>query len=193
VQRITGILLAAGSGTRFGGSKLQAPLANGVAMGVQSARQLRSVLEDVVVVVRPDDADLRQLLALEPVTLVSCQRAHEGMGASLACGITATLDADGWLIALADMPYILTSTLQQLVAALQAGRELVAPVYSGKRGHPVGFSAEYRTELLALPKTEGARSVLTRYENRITRVATDDPGILHDIDEQSDLPSPATS
>jgi molybdenum cofactor cytidylyltransferase len=193
VQRIIGILLAAGSGTRFGGNKLQTPLANGVAMGVQSARQLRSVLEEVVVVVRPDDADLCRLLALEPVTLVSCQCAHEGMGASLACGITATRNADAWLIALADMPYIRTTTLQMLVTALQAGRELVAPVHAGRRGHPVGFSAAYRSDLLALPKTGGARSVLDRHEKRLTLVSTDDPGIVFDIDEPSDLPSPVTS
>ncbi|HCU54818.1 MAG TPA: hypothetical protein DIC36_11275 [Gammaproteobacteria bacterium] len=193
MQRITGILLAAGSGTRFGGNKLLASLDNGVAVGVKSVRQLRSVLEEVVVVIRPADADLQRLLAGESVILVPCPRAHEGMGASLACGIAAAHAADAWLIALADMPYISTPTLQQLAGALQAGRELVAPVYSGQRGHPVGFSSDYRTELLALPKTGGARSVLTRYENRITLVATNDPGILHDIDEQSDLPSPATS
>ena len=193
MQRIAGILLAAGSGTRFGANKLLTPLADGVAMGVQSARQLCSVLEDVFVVVRPGDTDLPRLLVGEPVTVVACPRADKGMGASLACGIGASSDADAWLIALADMPYISPSTLQQLVAALQAGRELVAPVHDGRRGHPVGFSAAYRPELLALPEAGGARSVLARHESRATLLSTGDPGVLYDIDEPSDLPSSATS
>ncbi|MHB1290933.1 MAG: NTP transferase domain-containing protein, partial [Sulfuricella sp.] len=37
---ITGILLAAGAGTRFGGDKLQFPLPDGTPIGVKAARNL---------------------------------------------------------------------------------------------------------------------------------------------------------
>jgi molybdenum cofactor cytidylyltransferase len=109
------------------------------------------------------------------------------MGASLACGIAETAGADGWLIALADMPYIKESTFRSLVEALRAGAELVAPVHAGQRGHPVGFSAMFRSELLALDGDRGARQLLTRHADRLVRCEIDDPGVLMDVDTPMDL------
>ena len=55
-MRTVGILLAAGSGSRFGGDKLLAALPDGVAVGLQSLRNLRAAIADVIVVTRPEDA-----------------------------------------------------------------------------------------------------------------------------------------
>jgi molybdenum cofactor cytidylyltransferase len=187
VRQICGILLAAGLGRRFGGHKLLAPLATGLTIGIQSVRHLRAVLDNVVVVVRPEDTALARLLAAEPVTIVTCARADEGMGASLACGIAATREADGWLIALADMPCIDPSTIQRLVTLLQQGHDLVAPMHAGRRGHPVGFSARFGPELLGLGGDAGARVVLERHAARMYLLPVDDAGVLQDVDVPEDM------
>ena len=105
-MRLTGILLAAGSGARFGGAKLLAPLpaaAHGVgagtAIGVAACRHLVSALPDVVAVVRPGDSILAAELRAAGARVVECLRADEGMGASLACGVVEARDADGWVVA----------------------------------------------------------------------------------------------
>ena len=46
------------------------------------------------------------------------------MGLSLACGVRASADAPGWVIALADMPYILPATIAALVRCLRRGAAL---------------------------------------------------------------------
>jgi molybdenum cofactor cytidylyltransferase len=63
----------------------------------------------------------------------------------------------------------------------------VAPAYQGKRGHPVGFSAKFRSELEQLAGDEGARSILKRHADQIKLLECNDPGILADIDTPEDL------
>ena len=81
--------------------------------------------------------------------IVECAEAYRGMGHSLAAGVAAELDADGWVIALGDMPHIRPDTIRAVAQALERGAELVVPVFAGQRGHPVGFGAGSATDLLS--------------------------------------------
>ena len=55
---IRAILLAAGSGSRFGGGKLLAPLADGVPVGTASWKNLSAAIEETLVVVRSTDTEV---------------------------------------------------------------------------------------------------------------------------------------
>jgi molybdenum cofactor cytidylyltransferase len=187
MRQITGVLLAAGSSARFGTNKLLVPLADGTPLAVVAARRLRAAVARCVAVVRPDDSELVFLLRAEQLQIVECARAQDGMGASLACGISACADADAWLIALADMPFVLPDTIARVAAALRAGATLAAPIFQGRRGHPVGFDRRFAPSLLALSGDRGARTLLAQYDAQLTRVACDDPGILRDVDTPADI------
>jgi molybdenum cofactor cytidylyltransferase len=185
---IAGILLAAGAGSRFGGEKLLHPLEDGVAIAAHAARNLVAALPDVVAVVRWGDFPLYDMLEQEGCQVTMFQGAARGMGASLAHGINEARGAHGWVIALADMPRIAPATLHGIIAALEGGASIVAPVYQGTRGHPVGFGAELRDELLALDGDQGARAVLERHRDAVKLFECADPNVLYDIDRKSDLP-----
>lgn len=190
--RVTGVLLAAGRGTRFDPSgvrlKLLEPAARGPHVGlplaVAAARSLRGAVDEVVAVVAPPvDEPTRRLHALlqdEGCRLVVNPRAAEGQATSIGCGIGAAASADGWVIALADMPAIQPATARRIVAALRAGAATVAPAHQGRRGHPVGFAAALQPQLAALTGDTGARSVLQRHPPQIIEV--DDAGVLYDVD-----------
>lgn len=183
-----GILLAAGAGSRFGGGKLLHPL-DGVAIGVRAARNMLAAGLTVTAVVRPGNDELRRLLEAAGCTVTECANAAEGMGVSLAHVIAHTRDAGGWVVALADMPRIRPETIRCITDAVRAGATLAAPTYHGERGHPVGFSATLRDELLACHGDEGARSVLKRHHAEIQLVPVDDPGVVFDIDRREDVPA----
>lgn len=191
-MKLVGLLLAAGSASRFGSDKLLHPLPHGVPMAAQAARNLRAELARVVAVLRPGAEEIGRLLAEEGCETVFCAGAAEGMGASLACGVRAAADADGWLVALADMPFVRPSTIAAVRDALAAGAPIAAPYYRARRGHPVGFSARFRALLERCAGDEGARAILAAHEDRIVKVAVGDPGVLRDIDRPSDLAPPAT-
>lgn len=184
---IAAILLAAGAGTRFGGEKLLHPLEDGVAIAAHAARNLLAATPDVIAVVRWGDFPLYDMLEQEGCQVTMFQRAERGMGASLAHGVAQARGADGWVVALADMPRIQPATIGSVISALQEGALIAAPVYKGERGHPVGFGSALRDELLALDGDQGARALLDRHRNTVQLIECDDPGILVDIDRKSDL------
>jgi len=185
--RTAGILLAAGSATRFGSDKLLHPLPRGVPIAVQAARHLKGALGTVVAAVRPDAVELSRLLRAEGCEVVVCANADEGMGASLACAVRASGQADGWIVALADMPFIRPDTIRRVAERLAAGAPIVAPAFRGERGHPVGFAARFRGDLERLAGDAGARELLKAQAAALELVECDDPGVIRDIDTPADL------
>jgi molybdenum cofactor cytidylyltransferase len=186
-MRIVGILLAAGQGSRFGGGKLLAHLADATPVGLASARNLAAALDEVIAVVRPEDARLADVLRGAGIAVEPCATAWQGMGASLAHAVRASADADGWIVALADMPLVRPATIRAVAQALEGGAALVAPEYRGERGHPVGFARVYRERLAALEGDAGARDIVRAERERMTLLPCDDPGVLADIDTALDL------
>lgn len=184
---IQGILLAAGSASRFGGGKLLHPLADGTPIGIASLRILRSALPDVIVVVRAGDDKLQALFAAEKMPVSVSHDAYLGMGHSLVCGIDASRNADGWVIALADMPFLQPATIKTVARSVEKSGGIALPAYRGERGHPVGFGSRYRDELLQLGGDAGARALIGRHGDDVEVVESDDPGVLRDIDTKADL------
>ena len=186
-MEIAAILLAAGSGSRFGGDKLLHPLDDGVAIGAHAARNLIAAGLAVVAVVKAGDFPLADMLEQEGCNVTMFADAARGMGASLAHGVAQRRGADGWIIALADMPLIKSATIAAIARELEAGRDLVAPAYKGQRGHPVGLGRRFGAQLTALDGDAGARDIIAAHQDQLTLIECDDPGVLHDIDRREDL------
>ena len=188
---IAGVLLAAGRATRFGGAKLLSRLpGDGEPVGVRSCRSLLAVLPRTVAVVRPGDAELAAALRATGALVIACPDADRGMGASLACGVAAVGSADGYVVALADMPWVAPATTRAVAAALTAGAPVAAPWHAGRRGHPVGFGRACEAALLSLCGDEGARRIFEAREGQAVRIDVDDPGCLADVDRPDDLTTP---
>lgn len=187
---IVGILLAGGSASRFGGDKLLYPLDDGVPIGAHAARNLIAAELEVVAVVKHGDFPLYDMLEQEGCSVTFFQHAARGMGASLSHGVETAHSADGWVIALGDMPRIRPDTIKLVVQALNDGAAIAAPAYRGERGHPVGFSAQFLSELRALSSDSGAREILERHQDKIRLIDCDDPGVLFDVDRKDDLDRP---
>jgi len=190
LRDLVGLLLAAWSAKRFGSNKLLHPLPHGVPIAVQSARHLRPETSAVIAIVRPGQDTLFKALQEEGCSVVICENADEGMGASLACGARAAGLAKGYLVALADMPFIRRSSIAAVRDALQEGAPLAAPYWRGRRGHPVGLAGEFFEALAALRGDEGAKSILAANEARLVKIPLGDPGVLRDIDRPEDLLPP---
>jgi molybdenum cofactor cytidylyltransferase len=187
---IVGLLLAAGSAKRFGSDKLLHPLQHGVPIAVQAARHLRKEIPRVVAALRPRSEDLLALLRDEGCEVAVCANADEGMGASLACAVRAAGRADGYLVALADMPFVRPSSIAAVRDALAGGARIVAPYFRTRRGHPVGISGFFFDRLVELRGDEGARRIVAAHETELVKVPVGDPGVIRDIDQPGDLVPP---
>ena len=191
MAEITGVLLAAGFSTRYGSNKLLAQIDTHTILA-HSAAAL-SPCDRVVAVVRIVDAALQTELRVLGVDCVFNTEPERGMGYSMACAVKATARSGGWCLLPADMPYVKTTTTQHVVNALRSGTPLAAPIYNGRRGHPVGFAAEFFEALAALDGDVGARSIIDHNTDRLTAIESDDAGVLVDIDTAGDLEKQPTS
>ena len=109
------------------------------------------------------------------------------MGRTLAAGVRAARDASGWVVALADMPFLQSESIRTVADGLNDGATIAAPSFEGRRGHPVGLARRFKDDLLALEGDAGARSILAAHEDWITLYEVFDPGVLRDIDTPADL------
>ena len=187
MKQIVGILLAAGQGRRFGSDKLLHPLDDGTPMALAAARHLHPACKRLIAVLRPGSDALAGLLAAEGYETIICPKAEAGMGHTLAAGVRASPEALGWVVALGDMPFIAPSSHQGVADSLSAGASLAATSFEGRRGHPVGFAAEWFDQLAALTGDEGGKSILAAQRQKLELCPVADAGVLRDIDQLADL------
>jgi molybdenum cofactor cytidylyltransferase len=183
----TGILLAAGQGRRFGTDKLLHPLADGTPMAIAAARRLLAALPHSIAVVADAEGELAGQLALLGLQVVANPKAAQGMGTSIACGVAASRVARGWVIALADMPWVPPGVIREVAGALLQGADIVAPVCQGRRGHPVGFSARHGAALRELRGDAGARGIIATHRAALQLIETDERGVIIDVDVPESL------
>ena len=182
-----GILLAAGSSRRFGADKRWHRLVDGTPMALRSAAALREACSCVVVVVRPADDELARACEELGYAVLRNGNPAAGIGDSLALAVRATRDAGGWLIALADMPFIAPATYRLVLDALAHGASAARPEFRNQVGHPVGFSASWGERLAALSGDRGARALIEAAGGGCVLVEVGDAGVVRDIDRPSDL------
>ncbi len=183
----TGIVIAAaGRGERFiqaggTGNKLNAVL-HGKTVFEHTLQQALATGLPVQVVTRPENLPVQRACAEHrvPVTLL----ASSGLGESIAAGVAATADWDGWLIHLADMPFVSPQIFLQVANAL-CQHAIVRPSFQRQPGHPVGFSATLRKQLCALRGDNGARELLSRGQVHLLHL--DQRTTVQDIDLPSQL------
>lgn len=191
-NNIVGILLAAGQSKRFGSQKLLQRIAEDQPpIAVQSAINLLEVLPNSIAVVRENDQELKSLLLKTGIQVVENPDARLGMSTSIHCAIESLIksrpDAKGWIIALADMPYIPPRIIKQIADTLLQGALIVAPEYNKQRGQPVGFSQQLRNELLNLKGDMGAKPIVEKHLSQLQLIEVSSNSVLHDIDTPLDL------
>ncbi len=181
----TGVLLAAGTGRRFGSDKRRILLPNHEPLLLHCVRRMRAVLDDVLVVLRPEDTDLRAaVIALDCRVCVNPQP-DRGMGSSLACAVQASRESAAWLVQPADLPLVRLRTLRRIAEQLKTCAAVV-PICHGRRGHPVGFSVQFADGLARLSGEPGARSLLKKAAG-VVWLNLHDPGIYLDVDRPADV------
>jgi molybdenum cofactor cytidylyltransferase len=191
---MVGILLAAGFSRRFGSAdKLLQRLPDGRSIALTAAENLIKAMPISIAVLRPESTELAELLLNAGLKVVFCTENDQEMADSLATAIrfSAHFEAsnDGFVIALADMPYIASDTIGIVANTISNGASIVIPTYQAQRGHPVGFAAKFRNALENLHGDEGARSIIKNHPNEVVLLPCNDAGILADIDTQEDLRS----
>jgi molybdenum cofactor cytidylyltransferase len=150
-----------------------------------------SGVDEVIVVVRTDDAELANLIVQRGASLVMADPPPPDMKASVLAGLNwlaaseTPRSADVWLTAPADLPTLSSEVIQRLLAAhdVSAPRVLVAG-HHGRRGHPVLFPWRSAAEVAKLDSDEGLNRLLERSNAVVIECGED--ALCADIDTPDD-------
>jgi len=181
-----GLVLAAGRGRRSGlaGSKLLLPHRGQAILGHTVNRWLAAGLSKVVVVLGFEADRLTHALPHdERLQVVLNPDWEEGLASSLRAGLRTLTDQPHVLLGFADMPWVEPELLALL--AQSSSTEILAPLFRGRRGHPVRFPRKHYEELLQLKGDRGAFRLLERHP--VDELPTDTDAIFRDVDRPSAL------
>ncbi len=157
--RVTGVVLAAGAGTRFGMPKVLA--AQGAWLRQAISALAGGGCDDVVVVLGAAVVDVPA-----PARAVRAPDWSDGMSSSLRAGLAAAEGSRGVVLHLVDTPDVGADVVRRVLAA---DAELARAVYRGRPGHPVFIGASHWPALAAgLSGDQGARAFLSGREDVVT-------------------------
>lgn len=191
MQSVHIVILAAGNSTRFGADKrvYTLPLVLNAIFEL-----IGETCGNVLCVLKADDINQLDIVAGEyshDKRIEFCWNTlpESGVGHSLAlaaqCLRAKKQLPSSAMIFLADMPFIQVDTLRTLVSQAQTDA-IIAPVYKGRRGHPVIFGSEFFADLEQLQGDTGARHLLVQYASQLVLVDVNDQGTIIDIDTPAD-------
>jgi molybdenum cofactor cytidylyltransferase len=188
---IVDLVLAAGRGTRAGGTKSLLDLGGRPLL----ARVLDEVLASNVsaaIVVTGSEAERVLPLTRRPRVQALYNpdfRSEQLLSLKLALKALPK-EARAFLIHPVDHCLVKRHHLDALIAAFEAGggsRGIVRPRHAGRFGHPVLFAAPYAAEFLALDAKETGRTVYRRHLEQVVPVEFLDDDCLFDLDTPEDL------
>ena len=185
--RIAGVLLAAGTSSRFGDENKLLVDIDGIPIVRHAANTLVGSGVDPVVAVVGCDADaVAAALDGLPIELVENPEFATGQASSVRTGVATIADrSDAVVIALGDMPHVSIESIEKLLDAYREGRgDALAVAYNGERGNPVLFDQRWYDQLQHIDGDVGGRGILQEWG---TLIETRDPGVRYDIDRPDDI------
>lgn len=188
-ERYAIVILAAGSGTRFGGNKLHAYVKNRPLYAHMLEKA--SAFGGFPVYLVTGDGRIAEDAEAMGITVLQNPDPDLGISHSLKIGLSGALeqnpDIDGVLFSVCDQPGLQVSTIQKILntGARHPGR-IVCAGREVRPGNPVLWDKKYFPDLMKLSGDRGGRQIMGNYKDKLMIVQTE-PEELRDIDRREDL------
>jgi molybdenum cofactor cytidylyltransferase len=183
------VVLAGGSGSRFGGRKLLAPFSGRplVQRAIDAACASRAL--SCVLVLGADAEAIMDCADTRRCAIVFNDAWREGIAASIRGGLIFAADSDACIFMLADQPFVTSGDIDALFCSADLyGRQSIVALKAGKTwGAPVLFPRRDFSALARLRGDSGAKSYAQTQSRRMRFVTARDSRAFLDVDSQSDL------
>jgi molybdenum cofactor cytidylyltransferase len=189
---LAALILSGGESRRMGTAKALLPLADRTFLEHLLAVTHHGRIGVQRVVLGAHAQQIEQRVALDPGVVVINPDWQSGQLSSIQAGLRslAGLETEGVLLCLVDHPLISSAVVESLIRGFdRSGKGIVLPTFRGQRGHPLIFSSRLYAELLAAPREIGARAVVWNHPQEVLEVATDEEGVIVNLNDPASFRS----
>jgi molybdenum cofactor cytidylyltransferase len=176
IDRVEGIILAAGLSRRMGRQKLLIHIGEQTLIYRVAASAVESQLGSVTIVTGPRADDLLAELDFSDgytkLRHVVNRNPEQGMSSSLRTGIQSVAEqTDAAMIILADQPGLTSNVINELILAYhEHPQHIIVPTINNRRTTPVIFPRSLFQELVAVSGDIGGRSVVNANPDLVVSV-----------------------
>ena len=186
IYNFSAIILSAGFSSRMGGFKPLLQLGDKTLIENAVHLFLSAGVRDIIAVTGFGEEKLKDVLQRLKISYIKNPLYEEGMFTSVKAGISALGSCDAFFILPVDIPLVNKGTIEALKRAFSGERNILYPVFRGKRGHPPLISANYTNDILQYNGDNGLSGFLKQHDNIAREIRVTDKGILLDCDEPED-------
>jgi molybdenum cofactor cytidylyltransferase len=186
---LAAVILAAGESRRMGSPKALIPM-RGITFVQHLVDATRLPRVGVMRIVLGAGAEeIRAKLDVDPATIVVNKDWEKGQLSSIHTAIRSLPPGtEGLILAPVDHPLISTNLVLRLIKQFDStDKGIVLPTFHSRRGHPVIFRASLYDELLEASPEVGARQVVWAHEQEIAEVATEEEGVVLNLNDPETL------
>jgi molybdenum cofactor cytidylyltransferase len=184
-QRITGVVLAAGSSRRLGTPKQVLPYRETTILGATLDLARAAGFDQIIVTLGGAAQAVRDVVPLDGADVVAVDDFGTGCSASLRVALLRVDPrAAGIVLMLGDQPCVAPETVQRIVAAAP-GADVMVCRYADGIGHPFWFSREVFGELSQLHGDKGVWKLVHSGRHPVHEIAVAGPVPL-DVDTWDD-------
>jgi molybdenum cofactor cytidylyltransferase len=186
---LAAVILSGGASSRMGSPKALLPY--------QGRPFLDHLLEIAIhpeigarrVVLGADAESIAKAIPLKAHEMIINSQWEKGQLSSIQAAVRKLpAGTEGMLLLLIDHPLISSALVAELIAQFHKSKKpIVLPVYEGRRGHPVIFSASLYPELLRAPVETGARAVVWAHRDEVEEVPTNEEGCVLNLNNPETL------
>lgn len=186
---LAAVILSGGASSRMGSPKALLPY--------QGRPFLEHLLKITIhpeigarrVVLGADAESIAKAIPLKANEMIINSQWEKGQLSSIQAAVRKLpAGTEGMLLLLIDHPLISSLLVGELIAQFHKSRKpIVLPIYEGRRGHPVIFSASLYPELLRAPAETGARAVVWAHADDVEEVPTNEEGCVLNLNDPETL------
>lgn len=183
-MKIGCILLAAGTGLRFGSDKLLSTLIDRPLIDYILSSLPTKYFDDIVAVVSSDG--VQQKVEEHNIRTIYNYSPDQGISSSIKLGIEALKDVDACMFCVSDQPLLTSETIIDMINSYQEGT-IYSLSHNTVRGNPVIFPVSLLDELSKLEKGEYGTKVVYAHQEMLALHETMDKNQLVDVDTKENL------
>jgi CTP:molybdopterin cytidylyltransferase MocA len=187
---LAAVILSGGESRRMGAPKALIPYRGKTFIEhlIEVTRHARVGITRIVVGAHADE--IREHLGSHTAEIVMNADWENGQLSSIQTGVRDLPQGvtDGMILCPVDHPMVSAGLVTRLIEEFdRSAKAIVLPTHHGRRGHPVIFRERLYPELLAASAEIGARQVVWAHDDELREVATDEEGVVLNINDPATL------